>query len=195
VPSPRATSSVFVDVLWAETAFRPVLHFLGLGQDFVALLEAGGRALVAEAYISSFGLPVVVLESIRLELVLLGRPSPPPLSSPPPPGFPPFPFSPPPESPPAPPPPPPPSPPMPESPPPPTPPPPIPPGRPPAPLGSSPPPPLVPEIVVGAAAQGVSARDVTPPLIILRGNSRVDVQMLRSYLDLGEALLLTSLDD
>jgi len=167
--------------------------FSGLGKEFVALLEEGGKAFVTETYITSFGLPVVVSESVQLDLVMRGRPSPPPPASPPPPSVPPFPFFPPPGNPPSPPLPPPLSPPNPESPPAPVPPPPLSPGapgRPPPPRGSSPPPPVVPEIVFDAGSQGVTVQDKLPPVIVLNGLSTVTVQIFQSYTDRGEAFFL-----
>ena len=168
----------------------------GKGGMIFGLLEAGGEQFLADGYIESFGLPVVVADSVELELVLLGHPSPPPALSPPPPAeparppFPPFPL------PPSPPPPPETPPPGPESPPPPpSPPPPAPeaPGSPPAPLDSSPPPPVVQEVeeIVferdDTAGQGVAAEDVLPPVITLNGEPTVTVQLLQTYADKGEA--------
>ncbi len=153
---------------------------------------------MTESYIASFGLPVVVPESVRLELLLRGRPSPPPPASPPPPSFPLFPSFPPPGIPPSPPLPPPLSPPIPESPKAPVaPPPPAPgaPGRPPSPRDSSPPPPpppVVREIVLDSGAQGVAVQDKLPPVIVLNGLSTVTVQMFQSYTDRGEPLSSTT---
>ena len=151
-------------------------------------------------YVSAFGgLPEVDEESVKLQLLLLGQPSPPPASSPPPPGIPPFPpvppMAPPPQPPPSPPQPdaPPPVPPMapPESPPPLAPPPPSPPQ---VPLGgtppSPPPAPVVQDPLPTDAGVNVGLRvdDIVAPTIKLTGEPVVSVDLLKHYHDQGMEL-------
>ena len=159
-------------------------------ESFAEVLRQGGSSIPSAAYLESFGMPVIVVDSVVLQTILVDAPpAPPPAASPPPP-LPPLPQYPPASPPPLPPPASPqlpPSPPVPAAPPAPLPPAPA---QPPAPPQPPSPPvnQIVADIMVADVVESLPVYDSLPPTLTLTGEKLATVNQMQPYIDRGKFL-------